>query len=986
MADMRKECARFEELSEHIVQHIFKDTNAVVRKTQGTKDGGYDIVVESKNGQKVYFECKLRNKNLNLRDIAANIIIAYNEGAIAMVALTNHNYTLQTDEHISHFLKKTILNIKIIIGEDINKLVKRYNIPISSNLSELIKESRTYRNPDNSLLQIDFSKDNVHEQIIVPFPDVNGVTNSFGQVCEKLASALTVLRKGGILAISGLLGVGKRKFIESAATLKGGISIWIDASLHQTKERALVDILLSVWGITATNIFEEFTDNHVDSIIERLNERISNPKTLNILRRLFGDTRILGINDEDYNLLICDYIVDILEMHKETFPYIFIFDSLAYAKEEIFILFSYMIKKLSRKKIPCAIIQDSEEYAAQRSIDLQTVFGYLPFFVPMTISAYTKDEAINHIRDACPEIPLFLANEIINQVGTRSINISMFLEYIRNIGISVSDYKSVAMELQTLQPNSVPTIMSKVLSFYRLKDNSKLFDLLFLLRGKISEQLCNKLAIDADLLEQLLRGGVLTFSQGYYVCANRIANAIIYNWGNIDSPRVRCIAKDILKIWETESSIGTAYERANLLICVGKHEQALIELLPYINHLECERQYDALIIVCDTIIDLHRQLNDPFAQIETRIYQLRIMGIKKALLTPKAKSRLKELTNMLEKYMYLNLPYHFVMASDYFKFMIKFKNGNYDTTTNHVQKMQQYFNSAVDGSNIDNTDDWLGSICNRYVLCIKENEGYDAALSAYIRVCEALPNSNRLWRGHISHLACMSLYDAPENAFEYYEKLINSSHKANGLYSLPFHEYVDRAMSKLLSGDNTKAVALAQYAIDICEANAIYDEWGRGLNILGCALVCQGKLAEAKALFKESLEMLKISGYKLFSWRSQLNFIHMSLEDGCDYKLLSDELEEAYQCFISLHGAKTALLLEKGVEKIEHSRDYHALLAFALYRSKVCGQIDYSVTGDFDFGSYLNRYKNDLNTLFANPTLALPNSNYYREQMIMMVG
>lgn len=87
----------FEELSIKIIQLLFKNHFADIKSTKYQKDGGYDALVriydEKHNAHNIYFECKLRSKTLNLRDISANLIIAYVEGAIALVVLTNTGYT-----------------------------------------------------------------------------------------------------------------------------------------------------------------------------------------------------------------------------------------------------------------------------------------------------------------------------------------------------------------------------------------------------------------------------------------------------------------------------------------------------------------------------------------------------------------------------------------------------------------------------------------------------------------------------------------------------------------------------------------------------------------------------------------------------------------------------------------------------------------------------------------------------------------------------
>jgi hypothetical protein len=992
VTDMQRECDKFEELSEYIVRHIFKDTDVVIKKTQATKDGGYDIIAECNDGQKfhkIYFECKLRNRNLNLRDIAANVIIAFNEGAVAMVAFINHNFTVQTDEHLSRFLKKTVLNIKIIIGNDINHLVQKFNIPLSGALSKLISPTHTKRKSIDSLLQIDFSKENICDQILYQKSPPTKVSDKFlvTEQLKKMRIAQTSLRQGGLLVISGFLGIGKHMFVESVISELEYITILIDASLHRTQERILLDILFNIWGISAIDIIENFTDAHIDTIIERLNSRVADQKTLNILRRIFGDKRIQGINDEDYNLLICDYIVELLQLHRDTFSYLFIFENLSYTSDENSVLLSYLIKRLSQKRIPCVIIQDSEEYTVQRPFDFLSLFGQLPNFMGIALTAYTNDEAIDYICFHCPEIPIFIAKEIVKQVGTRKANISMFLEYIQTIGISLTDNKRIAHELQTIQPNALPVITGKILEYYRRQDTSRLFDILFLLKGKIGEQLCDKLAVNIDFLEQLVRENILVYRQGYYICANCIAQRIIIDeWGIDDSPRLRRLALDILRIWENEPSIDTNEAKAYLLRYTGAYKQALDVLLPYIEYLESERQFDVLIDSCDLVIDLYHNIHDPIEWMKWTIYQLRILDVKKAILTQKATTRLNKLSGDLIEYAYLKIPYYYLLAFDYFTFTIDFKKGGYDTNTGNGLKMRRYFDDVVCGTKTDNYDDWLGSICNRYVLCIKESEGDDAALEAYNSIRNVLPKSIRLWRGYYSHLACMSFYCAPNKAFDYYEKIILYLQRTKGLYSLPFHEYVDRAMTKLLSGDITLAESYARYAINICEANAIYDEWGRGLNILGCVLVCQDKSTESKLLFKESMEMLKISKYKLFRWRSQLNYLHIALKDGDDYEQLAVELKDAYQCFTSLLRTKVSALLQKNTEELVQLREYHALLAFGLYSMKIYGSLNNDITNDFELGHHRDRYQSDLYVLQNTPSLALPNNPFFRAGMIMTIG
>ena len=81
MTDEQRYSGEFERFSRKIVEFLFQGTKAKIYETRQNKDGGYDIIVECLTDhvrQRAFFECKLRNKNLTFRDIAANDIIAFN--------------------------------------------------------------------------------------------------------------------------------------------------------------------------------------------------------------------------------------------------------------------------------------------------------------------------------------------------------------------------------------------------------------------------------------------------------------------------------------------------------------------------------------------------------------------------------------------------------------------------------------------------------------------------------------------------------------------------------------------------------------------------------------------------------------------------------------------------------------------------------------------------------------------------------------------
>ena len=221
----------FENLSKSIVQYLLRNTNAQITQTRPNKDGGYDIFVEYHDDhctQKAFFECKLRGSNLNLRDIAANVIIAFNHGAVALVAITNHDFTQQAGEELLAFRKSTVLNIKIIVGEEVHRIVNECGIPITSELCNYFNIKKTRRKDDFRLLKIDFDKD-ILCQLFGKTDYQNSIADPliadiFHNEIRNISSSI---QEGRLISVSGYLGIGKQEIILSSIEHSGKYKISI---------------------------------------------------------------------------------------------------------------------------------------------------------------------------------------------------------------------------------------------------------------------------------------------------------------------------------------------------------------------------------------------------------------------------------------------------------------------------------------------------------------------------------------------------------------------------------------------------------------------------------------------------------------------------------------------------------------------------------------------------------------------------------------
>ena len=363
---------QFEALSTQIVKLFFKDTNAIIKKTKDSKDGGYDILVEYSDEtttKRIYFECKLRSGNLNLRDIAANLIIAFNEGAVALGIITNYDYTEQSNENISTFYEHTFLNIKIIIGEDIQKLFERYKLTIPAELHDIIASKKTRRKTEYQFLRIDLNKNNIYDQFLNK--ERQGNLDLIPYIVRKNPTLFNKAKKnitnGNTICIQGLLGVGKTSFIKSLLIQSHAKEIHIVADNYSAQSQLLLCVFLDVWGIPVHNIVRDFSDEIIEKITSIVEEKSKDSRTGKIVKTILNNSELEGVAKENYNWLICDYLINQLMLYKESLKYVFYIENAEKATEEIQNLLLYICKLLKRNNIACIIEKNNSEFEFMES-------------------------------------------------------------------------------------------------------------------------------------------------------------------------------------------------------------------------------------------------------------------------------------------------------------------------------------------------------------------------------------------------------------------------------------------------------------------------------------------------------------------------------------------------------------------------------------------------------------------------------------------
>lgn len=233
-----------------------------IKKTQPSKDGGYDIdaTIKYKNKQySVLFECKLRGKNVNLRDIAANVIIAYNNCTDSLVFMINQYFTPQLEEQLLRFRDSSQLNIKVLIGSDIENVIQNNNIPVSTELAELLKDNnKSRKNKHISSLVLNTDSENICKQIIEK-PQVNSDNKESDFIAQvysnELNRAVSLLKNNKSFIVQGYIGMGKSAFVRKILNTVDCMCIRLNADVCQNQEQVILHLIRNIWGLPDNSFF-----------------------------------------------------------------------------------------------------------------------------------------------------------------------------------------------------------------------------------------------------------------------------------------------------------------------------------------------------------------------------------------------------------------------------------------------------------------------------------------------------------------------------------------------------------------------------------------------------------------------------------------------------------------------------------------------------------------------------------------------------------
>ena len=987
MGELKEYANEFEELSKSIVKYLLQDTGAEITQTKPQKDGGYDIVVNYQDGHTVkcaLFECKLRKGNLNLRDIAANIIIAFNRGAIALVAITNYDFTQQTGEELIDFCQHTVLNVKIIIGEELQHVLEESNIDITDELYNYIDIKKTLRKDDFKALRINFDE-NILKQIFPSKVNYNLESNLpieqlFSDEIKYIASAI---QRGKLISVNGYLGVGKRLVIQEAFKKINKRIITIDAILHETKDLVVLDMLAQIWGMSTVKIFSLFSKNDIVAIAEVVGDKYNKKDTIELLTALLNDNYANKRISAQYNVLLCNYIINLLVLHKDDIGFVIYIKNLQFASQEIYDFLIYFAQYVTASSIGCVVSYQEPEYKLQKGRKFLEKLCHIEQYDECSIKLLSKEKAIFYVQKMYPELSYYVANLIVSKVGTRIYNLSHLLKSLFPNGTTLSiDSNTIIQKLQFCTPNNIPNLLAQSLVQYK-ENYAALFEICYLFECRVPIEICNHIENSSQSLEYLTHIGIFYCSHGMLMAQNEFVQDWIMHAYSHNSPSIQMAAVKLLNnIRPITYNVGYI----NMYRILGRNEDALSLLDENLSILTKEKQYTFLKKGLIQAIEIAKSSHNYVKEIEYLIELLEIITIKKEIVTDEAEKYIAR----LKYYSQCNiLPQKAEFALAFFIFKRDFKSGIYTIQDNtSIQEARNYYERCVRQELTNNTDDWLGRICSCYALFVKSTQGNEIALKIFESALKVFPSSFDLRREYFSHIGCMQLFKEPINAFNNYQKILDLfKTEAPDSAALPFHEYGDLAMSQLIAKNFDFALLLANDALEIARANGLLDEEGRCLNIRGCIEWCQGNLLLAETSFREAATIMRYSGYTHYAWRSQLNILQISLLTGNYSHERFGILENLYSVFSHLLSTKIQSLAKYDFLSFRKTTEYHALLMLGVLWSKLTNDKKgyLKICSDFKLGEHNELYQKDVCS-FLSKDYSFMDSPYIQNGYIYFVG
>lgn len=917
-----QKCAtEFEDLCVAIVTEILGDSLKEIIKTSKSKDGGYDIdtaIQYNKQPYGVLFECKLRGNKVNLRDIAANVIIAYNKCVDSLVIMTNNTFTPQLEQELCCFRDSCQLNIKVATGSGIENVVKGSNISLSSELLELIKkekDNKDIKRESTLILNLD-SKDICKQILEKPLPESFDKESDFiSKVYSKdFNRAISLIKNNNSIMVQGYIGTGKSAFIRKIISTSERKCIRLNAELFRSQEQVILYLIRIIWGLPDIVAGDKFEKYYADNVIGAICGSIS-PETCEFIKTILIEASLPA--KIEANSILCKYLVSLINQHRNKTRYIVYFDNFHATNQEVRDLFVYLSVLFPNNGIPCIIETNKSEYDIHswNYESLNKLIKYEVIEIEPLSREYAMEWFIQELK-----VESKTAERIVRQVGTRFYNM-LYISEILTKKLPKLSFPTVMNYLKTLTPNDMPSITANTIREFKAK-NEMLFSLLKITNCRVPIRLCHELA---GSYASLSDKGILSYDGGYIIASNEFVKQAVKKESPI--PMVESYAAETIIKFCDQNPGQYKETRIYGLFYMNRGRETIKEIDQLISELGLKRNFMQTLDLIELSIAISQKEQDYNAMAHYLIKKLEVNAAIKSLSFDNVRATLMELKEVVDSGLLEPSAEALAeLALCHFNGVIALKGCKFQDDI--LDKHLKYYNNCLNGTMRENPGDYLGKVCWNYTLYIKERQGNSAALEVFEAALGALPDSQMLHIGYLSHLACILLPSDPQKSYEYYCEIIELVNNCQSFCGFPFHEYGDKAMCKVLLKEADKAVVHSETGIRYAESHGVFDEVGRILNIKGCALLLSGKVPDAVKCFREATEIMEYSGYNLYRWRSEMNYVNYFLTTSntvSNKEELRNKLLDAYRVFKAGSMNKVRNLIRSENDFLS-SREYLALL------------------------------------------------------------
>lgn len=917
ITEIKQYWKKFEDLAVEFIQQTYcKSTNYKFIQTRYQKDGGFDAKQEAEVFENdtvlSLLEAKLRNSNLDLRDISASVIIAFNLGAYCIFIVTNHSSTPQLMENIEMFQRKTNLKIKLVDGMQLSKWVEPQQRELTEKgyprelLEYLGKPKRPARTKKTKNIEAPPKASIPENPAIEAMSRKNGSHVFSHYIFEtkqllKHSKALTgELNNRAIAVVKGGQGLGKSVLVENARRMLGSEVIFISCDMAYALSCRIffLQLLSGILGLENYKALMQLESPDKQIIASIAGKTQKHDELEAILLDILQPNDASRWHSDVTSLLLTDYLGSLLTPYLPISNYIFCFHNIEYTPPEVLNFLSLLIETFKTKEIAC-IIEIRDPLTSTAFYDPQSWKRHVALFERLAtsgcvhnIEGFTKEEAKAYISQRLPGLDDRRAEVVVGAVGNSPLLLDYAVRWLKEEKI-INEYAEnqhlidqFEVFFNSISPQNAVAVVAQWIELLKAEYNLEdILVLLELFEGSIPLDIFLEIS-EQRQADELLERGLAKVEDGYFCVSHHLITQVLQHQSN----GLSCyrVAKIVLPQLLALSEQGNETETVQLYIIAFQRacmqwEEVAQSGCDVANRLKQNFQFESACRYFAYAREAAKKIYERSstaealqAFIDAAIEELDNAIVVGRIGTP----TYRQVIGWVESAV-LEMPHN---QSEYYSSAARYYLLKHNYERLHLDDAKEISESLLNAINnspeIHKKNDLAGRILEECALITKSMNGYDPAHKVYKEYYEKFPSSEAIQVGLLSHISCMNLYHDPDQSINNIRKLIDFVVKKDlrGRFPL-FHEYGDIAMASLIAKRYGEAMEHANYCNSLAKANGVWLQQGRAENFIACALWAQGNSLESVAYHLEkSCFMLEKANEGHYLWRSRLNLCSLYIE------------------------------------------------------------------------------------------------------------